>query len=351
MNSVPQHLHSEDRQEYERILDEALRSAPHRPELAAVGQRLNPEQLRTMALNATALITVAAATEYQYYVKVREEARRPAASVAPGTGAAGPGASSMGFATAEITEAVPGPAMIGFSRVLLAVRGLGHRGGRRTYLTRQQQRGLPFRRRLLAAVLGIRTRPDVPRLTRADAAGELAAKLSRSLGTVLVLAGFLGALVALICLLAGYALKEFSAAASTAQHLVTIGSVFGATTASGILIAAVTALITAARNSTARAEANGDMSGNTTVDRARDAWRSALLERGILPFFREALADPGTAALHHTAPPAPTSRMPNLGYGRPGFSNDEDPNMGPRPSFTSPDYTSPDFGGPEHRRE
>ncbi len=48
MNSVPQHLLSEDRQEYERILDEALRSAPHRPELAAVGQRLNPEQLRTM---------------------------------------------------------------------------------------------------------------------------------------------------------------------------------------------------------------------------------------------------------------------------------------------------------------
>ncbi|MER7639106.1 hypothetical protein ABTX57_11570, partial [Streptomyces sp. NPDC126522] len=34
-NSLPQHLHSEDRQEYERILDEALRSAPTRPELAA----------------------------------------------------------------------------------------------------------------------------------------------------------------------------------------------------------------------------------------------------------------------------------------------------------------------------
>ncbi len=29
MNSVPQHLLSEDRQDYERILDEALRSAPH----------------------------------------------------------------------------------------------------------------------------------------------------------------------------------------------------------------------------------------------------------------------------------------------------------------------------------
>ncbi|MER5693376.1 hypothetical protein ACFY1B_31015, partial [Streptomyces mirabilis] len=44
---TPQYLLSEDRQEFERILDEALRSAPHRPELAAVGRRLNAEQLRT----------------------------------------------------------------------------------------------------------------------------------------------------------------------------------------------------------------------------------------------------------------------------------------------------------------
>src|SRR3954454_2128234 len=80
MNSVPQHLLSEDRQEYERILDEALRSAPHRPELAAVGQRLNHEQLRTMSHNATVLITAAATAEYQLYVTVREELRKPAPS-------------------------------------------------------------------------------------------------------------------------------------------------------------------------------------------------------------------------------------------------------------------------------
>ncbi|MFE2566298.1 hypothetical protein ACFXKI_32655, partial [Streptomyces mirabilis] len=89
MNSVPQHLLSEDRQEYERILDGALRSAPHRPELAAVGRRLNAEQLRTMALNATALITAAAATEYAHYVKVREELRRPAPSTPPVSESAG----------------------------------------------------------------------------------------------------------------------------------------------------------------------------------------------------------------------------------------------------------------------
>ena len=105
MNSVPQHLLSEDRQDYERILDEALRSAPHRPDLAAVGQRLNPEQLRTMALNATALITAAAATEYQHYVMIREELRRPAPStptVQDGTGpvVSGPHVYAEGLAIA-----------------------------------------------------------------------------------------------------------------------------------------------------------------------------------------------------------------------------------------------------------
>lgn len=76
MNSAP-HLLTEDRAEYERILDDALRNAHDRPDLAAVGQRLNSEQLRTMALNATALITTAAAAEYEHYTKVREETRSP----------------------------------------------------------------------------------------------------------------------------------------------------------------------------------------------------------------------------------------------------------------------------------
>ncbi|MER6977944.1 hypothetical protein ABT317_13190, partial [Streptomyces carpinensis] len=109
MNSVPQHLLSEDRQDYERILDEALRSAPHRPELAAVGERLNTEQLRTMALSATALITAAAATEYHHYVKVREELRRPAPSTPSSLGASGstePGEAATGLAATmgEVAE-------------------------------------------------------------------------------------------------------------------------------------------------------------------------------------------------------------------------------------------------------
>ncbi|MEV0638068.1 hypothetical protein AB0I77_24625 [Streptomyces sp. NPDC050619] len=285
MNSVPQHLLSEDRQEYERILDEALRSAPQRPELAAVGQRLNTEQLRTMALNATALITAAAATEYQHYVKVREELRRPAPSTPSSTretGSAEPGTSAMG----------------------------------------------------LAATMG--------EVAETAGAGAIA--------VVAVLAPVLAGTAAAIFLLVGYILKMLDPEPAFAQTMLTTGWVFGAVTAAAILVAAVGLLITALRNRPSlEAGPYGEMSAEVT--QAREAWHEALLERGLLPFLREALADPGSAALHRATPPASTSRMPHLGYDRPGFSSPDDGGRGSRPRFTSPDYSSPEFGGPDHKPE
>ncbi|MFF7979571.1 hypothetical protein ACFZDK_10600 [Streptomyces sp. NPDC007901] len=287
MNSVPQHLHSEDRQEYERILDEALRSAPYRPELAGIGQRLNTEQLRTMALNATALITAAAATEYQHYVKVREELRNPARSTpatVQETGSTEPGAGgAMGLAT-TLGEAAETTGAGGFALALV-----------------------------LAPVL----------------AGTAAA----------------------IFLLVGYVLKMLDPAPAFAQTMLTAGWVFGVVTAAAILMAGAGLLLTALRNSPSlEAGPYGEPGGE--VAKAREAWRDALLERGILPFLREALAtEPGTAGLRRTAPSSPAGRMPRLGYDRPGFSTDDGAAPAPRPSFTSPDYTSPDFGGPEHQPE
>jgi hypothetical protein len=287
MNSVPQHLLSEDRQEYERVLDEALRSAPNRPELAAVGQRLNPEQLRTMALNATALITVAAATEYQHYVKVREELRRPASSTPPSpreSGSVESGAGALGLAT-TLGEA-------------------------------------------------------------AEPAGAGAVAVAA------VLTPVLAGTAAVIFLLVGYVIKSLDSKQVFGKTMITAGWVFGAMTAAAILVAAVGLLLTALHNRPSlEAGPYGELSEE--VAQAREAWREALLERGVLPFLREALADPGaTAALHSATPPAPKSRIPHLGYDRPGFSSpDDDPAPGPRPSFTSPDYTSPDFGGPEHQPE
>jgi hypothetical protein len=286
MNSVPQHLLSEDRQEYERLLDEALRSAPHRPELAAVGQRLNTEQLRTMALGATALITAAASTEYQHYVKVREELRRPAPSTPSSVHASGseePGPSAMGLAT-----------------------------------------------------------------TMGEAAETVGAGV---IAVVAVLAPVLAGTAAAIFLLVGYILRMLAPEQAFAQTMLTTGWVFGAVTALAILVAAGGLLLTALRNRPSPEPGPyGEPTGELAL--AREAWREALLERGIMPFLRDALAEPGTAALHRTAPPAPAGRMPHLGYDRPGFTSPGgSPTTGPRPSFSSPDYTSPDFGGPEHRPE
>ncbi|MEU3931263.1 hypothetical protein AB0E85_04300 [Streptomyces sp. NPDC029044] len=285
MNSVPQHLLSEDRQEYERILDEALRSAPHRPELAAVGQRLNPEQLRTMALNATALITAAASAEYQHYVKVRDELRQPA--------------SAGSQAVRESGSAEPA----GASGLVTAMGGVAETAG----------------------------------------AGAVA--------VVAVLAPVLAGTAAAIFLLVGYILRMIDPDQGFARTMLTTGWVFGAVTAVAILVAAVGLLLTALRNKpSAEGGPYGELQGE--VAQAKEAWHEALLERGILPFLREALVDPGAAAaLHHTPSPTPVSRMPHLGYGRPGFTSPDDGDRGSRPSFSSPDYTSPDFGGPEHQPE
>ncbi|GAA4554059.1 hypothetical protein ACFYN9_27010 [Streptomyces collinus] len=286
MNSVPQHLLSEDRQEYERILDEALRSAPHRPELAAVGQRLNPEQLRTMALNATALITAAASTEYQHYVKVRDELRQPA--------------SAGSQAVRESGSAEPGT---GASGLAATMNGVAETAG----------------------------------------AGAVA--------VVAVLAPVLAGTAAAIFLLVGYILRMLDPEQGFARTMLTTGWVFGAVTAVAILVAAVGLLLTALRNKpTAEGGPYGELQGE--VAQAKEAWHEALLERGIVPFLREALVDPGAAAaLHHTPSSTPVSRMPHLGYGRPGFTSPDDGDRGSRPSFSSPDYTSPDFGGPEHQPE
>ncbi|MEE1754320.1 hypothetical protein [Streptomyces sp. SP18CS02] len=268
MNSAP-HLLTEDRSEYERILDDALRSAHDRPELAGIGQRLNPEQLRTMALNASALITAAAATEYDYFVRVREESRAPTATS------------------------------------------------------------------VLSSVLG---------------GDEAAAESGAGFGVmVTVLAPVLAGTAAVIFLLVGSILKVLDPPPSFADPLLTAGWFFTAVTAAGILAAAIGLLITALRNSSTQVtaeEPGGELPDE--ISRAREAWRHALLERGIVPFLREALADPGAPPVSGT-PPLPSGRMPKVGYSGPDFSSPSAGGASSRPTFSSPDFTSPDFGGPEHQ--
>ncbi|GAA2064762.1 membrane protein [Streptomyces albiaxialis] len=306
MNSAP-HLLREDRPEFERVLDEALRTAHRRPDLAALGQRLNAEQLRTMALSAATAIAACAEAEYQQFVRLREELRQPAN--AP---------SSMGPPERERGPDGVEPRGEGVSRLASAMGGEG--------------------------------------LAEATGAGLVA--------VVSVLAPVLAGTAAVIFLLLGYALHLMTPEPSIAQPMRSAGWVFAALAAAGIVIAMGGLLLAALRNGASSVRAPGGGKGergrgadhgagglSEEVALARAAWREALLERGIVPFLREALADPQGA---EQAPATYVQReqRTTFGYTHPDFSSrpaSESPDEpGPRLRFTSPDYSSPDYGGPEH---
>ncbi|MEV4437409.1 hypothetical protein AB0K09_00080 [Streptomyces sp. NPDC049577] len=288
MNSAP-HLLAEDRPEFERVLDQALRAANHDPELAAaIGKRLNTEQLRTMAIGAMTAISSCAMTEYRNYVEAREELRARSAAVRPGPEGGEPD-----------HGAAPGPesAPSGYA-------------------------------------------PEAP------GAGA---------GAVLVvLAPVLAGIAALLFLIIGYAMRTVGSDESVAGPMIAVGWWFGGLTAAGVLIATTGILLTALRNGRGADPAPDGDPAARQADRAREAWRQALLERGILPFLREALASAPAAT-----PPRSYAggqreglgRTPQLGYTRPGFSVPERDPSPTRPRFTSPDYTSPEYGGPEHHPE
>jgi hypothetical protein len=287
MNSAP-HLLGEDHADFERILDEALRHEYRGADLAEGGQRLNSEQLRTMALGATALIATAAAAEYEHYAKLREEFRSPPP-------------------TTPVQSSVLAPAM-----------------------------------------------------------GEVAESGAGFAAVIAVLVPVLAGTAAVIFLLVGYLLKALDPAPAFASSMLAVGWFFGAVTVVGILAAAVGLLITALRNgSTAFSAGEADGELPAELARAREDWRHALLERGILPFLRTALAEPatgnGTGLDNGTArgtgsattiSPGSARHLPKIGYSHPGFSSPDDGSVsGQRPMYSSPDFSSPDFGGPEHRPE
>ncbi|MBO8194712.1 hypothetical protein ITI46_24095 [Streptomyces oryzae] len=317
MNSAP-HLLREDRPEFERVLDEALRTAHRRPDLAAIGQRLNAEQLRTMALSAATAIAACAEAEYRQFVRLREELRRPenapSVSGVPGgvRGGAGSGSGS-GDGAAEL-------------------RGPGQGGGG------------SVGEKLVGAMGG-------ESLAEASGAGLVA--------VVSVLAPVLAATAAVVFLLLGYALRLLSPEPAVAGPIRSAGWVFAAFAAAGILVAMAGLLLTALRNGASAIRASGgggkgaDPGGSRLEEEvalARAAWRQALLERGIVPFLREALADPDGP---QQAPAAyvPQQSGSRLGYSHPGFSSRPSSEAAEeshaRPRFSSPDYSSPEYGGPE----
>ncbi|SCK22018.1 hypothetical protein H181DRAFT_01610 [Streptomyces sp. WMMB 714] len=330
MNSAP-HLLPEDRPEFERAVDEALRTAARRPALAGLGERLKAEQLRTMALSAASAIAGNAAEEYAHFVALRTELRQPAGQAARTSRTAAAAGARAG------ADAGSGDAAADASRP----EETGPAGG-------------------------------VQDPAESAGAGLLA--------MVSVLVPLLAGTAAVIFLLLGYALHAVTPEPSIAAPMRGAGWVFAVLAAAGTVVGMVELWLTALRNGAgARRKAAEEQAaaGSGTPGRAgrteelvkaRAAWREALLERGIVPFLTGALADePGSRAPSSYAP-APgegpageqprdgqtrrAERTPRLGYSHPDFSSrspsDGKEERSVRPRYSSPDYSSPEYGGPEH---
>ncbi|MGK5549268.1 hypothetical protein ACSNOH_31755 [Streptomyces sp. URMC 127] len=310
MNSAP-HLLAEDRPEFERVLDQALRTANHDPELAAaIGQRLNTEQLRDMALESMSAITACAAVEYQNYVRARDALRALSATERP--------RSPDDEGAPDEESASPGAAA-----------------------------------------------PAAPD-------GEPEESSGAGAGAVLaVLAPVLAGIAALIFLAIGYVLRSVGSDSAVADPMVNVGWWFAGLTAAGAFIAMVGIVLTALRNGSSEGSDARGVHIREDTDRAREAWRQALIHRGLLPFVRDALANapgeaepkpgsgpgrPGSGA-GHSASFVPrrregSGRTPQLGYSRPGFTSpDGESSSGGRAGYTSPDFTGPEYGSPDRRPE
>ncbi|CCB75889.1 MULTISPECIES: hypothetical protein [Streptomycetaceae] len=170
------------------------------------------------------------------------------------------------------------------------------------------------------------------------------------LPTVAVLTPILAGTAGLIFLLVGYVLAAMDPEPAIGAPLRTAGWLFLAVAGLGVVVGAVSIVLAAVRNSSSatRAARPGEQADLTA---AREAWLTALLHRGMLPFLREVLAgagappvpeDPGAEEDDGLLPP------PRLGYSRPGFTGPghEEPDSG-APRFSSPDYSSPRFSSPD----
>jgi hypothetical protein len=345
MNSAP-HLLREDRPEFERLLDEALRTAHRRPDLTAVGQRLNVDQLRTMALSAATAIAACAEAEYQQFVRLREELRRP--ENAPSVSGAAPNSTTEHHRPDGADDGAH--ADIGSGTARDGTAGSGAAADVRT--PPGEGGGSSVGEKLVGAMSG-------ESLAEASGGAGLLAMVS-------VLAPVPAGTAAVIFLLLGYALRLASPEPAVAGPIRSAGWVFAAFAAAGVLVAMASLLLAALRNGSSSIRAPGGGSrgrrvsgaqpqGGQLVEEvalARAAWRDALLERGIVPFLREALADadgPRQAPAAYVLPREPSGSR--LGYSHPGFSSrlsTEAEETHSRPSYSSPDYSSPEYGSTEY---
>ncbi|MEU1287878.1 hypothetical protein [Kitasatospora sp. NPDC005856] len=150
-----------------------------------------------------------------------------------------------------------------------------------------------------------------------------------------VLTPILAWAAALFLLLIGYLLRATGPDLALAHSLVTAGWVALAAGVAAMAIGILGLLLTALREGAATAPAGTDPELAAELGDAHREWRSALRERGLLPYLLDAL------------PPVPG---PAAGPGRTDGQRPDGPDHGDPdhsgPDFSSPGYTSPAFSSP-----
>lgn len=159
-----------------------------------------------------------------------------------------------------------------------------------------------------------------------------------------VLAPAISGVAAVIFLLLGTVLDVAGAQEKLAHSLVLTGWACAAIAVIALLAGALGLVAGALRNrrSAIRGYAR---TGESELERARQAWHRALLERGMVPFLTDLLRD-------RPAPPAPstgtevepaTDQPADRSTDRPGEQPTE--HASPR-RYSSPDFSGPDYSGP-----
>ncbi|GLW68569.1 membrane protein [Kitasatospora phosalacinea] len=262
--SNPPRLLAEDRADFARLLDEALRDTGVRQALAGPGEHLTAEQLHTKALADADTVAAPAAPEYAHYLALRT-------------------------ALAEHPGSAP-PAGAGLFPVL-------------TVLTP-------------------------------------------------VLAGAAG----LVLLLLGWLLRAAAPDLALGRSTVTAGVVALAIAAAALLVGGAGLVLTALRDAST-GPGHVDPQQHADLAEAREAWRTALRERALLPWLHANLSAAPVAPLPpaRTAPPDLHSPgYSRAAYSSPGFTSPgveglTDDRGRPRErsaEFTGPGYSSPDFTSP-----
>ncbi|MER7579821.1 hypothetical protein [Kitasatospora sp. NPDC097691] len=191
----------------------------------------------------------------------------------------------------------------------------------------------------------LRTTPPPPPGAEPTAPGLLTQLRSANGGAGLfpvltVLTPILAWAAAVLLLLIGYLLRAADPDLALARSLVTAGWVALAAGVAAMAIGIVGLLLTAIRDGAAAAPAGTDPELAAELADARTEWRTALRDRGLLPYLHAALPPvPG----HEPAPDRSTA---------PGRGTDADADAdggsatAERPDFSSPDFSSPGYTSP-----